>query len=297
MLVLKKYLKYIKKQETAGEHFEDKVNQLYNFYIPICFKIFKFHKFKNKTIVVSLSGGQGTGKSTISEILKIILSSIYKLNIVSFSLDDFYKTLKERKKLSKLIHPLLKTRGAPGTHDDIVLLKIIKKLKNKKFKKVIIPKFDKSKDDRFKRNFWQKITKKPDIIIFEGWCVGAKPQNKKDLKRPINQLEKKEDIKLTWRKKINNELNTNYKKIFKLVDYKIFIKAPSFNHVFKWRLLQEKKLGMKSKNKNIMKTNQVKRFIMFYERITKNMIKNFKDNDIIINLNTNHKIKSLIIND
>jgi Predicted kinase len=244
-----------------------------------------------------LSGGQGTGKSTFSEILKIILSSIYKLNIVSFSLDDFYKTLNERKKLSKLIHPLLKTRGAPGTHDDIVLLKIIKKLKNKKFKKVTIPKFDKSKDDRFKRNFWQKITKKPDIIIFEGWCVGAKPQNKKDLKRPINQLEKKEDIKLTWRKKINNELNTNYKKIFKLVDYKIFIKAPSFNHVFKWRLLQEKKLGMKSKNKNIMKTNQVKRFIMFYERITKNMIKNFKDNDIIINLNTNHKIKSLIIND
>ncbi len=297
MLILRKYFKFIKKQETSGEQFKDKVNQLYNFYIPICFKIFKLHKFENKTIVISLSGGQGAGKSTISEILKIILSSIYKLNVVNFSLDDFYKTFSERKKLSKFIHPLFMTRGVPGTHDYIMLLKIIKKLKYNKFKKVIIPKFDKSKDDRFKKNFWQKITKKPDIIIFEGWCVGAKPQNKKDLKKPINQLEKKEDIKLTWRKKINNELNTNYKKIFKLIDYKIFIKVPSFKYVFRWRLLQEKKLSIKLKKKNIMKANQVKRFIMFYERITKNMINNLKDNDIVMYLNTNHKIKSLDIND
>ena len=115
--------------------------------------------------------------------------------------------------------------------------------------------------------------------------------------KSINLLEKREDKKLTWRKKVNNELKTNYKKIFKLIDYKIYIKVPSFKYVFKWRLLQEKKLGFKSKNKSIMKTSEVKRFVMFYERITKRMMKNFKDNNIIISLSKNHKIKSINIYD
>ena len=43
----------------------------------------------------------------------------------------------------------------------------------------MIPKFDKSLDDRRPKNRWQKIKKKPNIVIFEGWCVGAKPQKKK----------------------------------------------------------------------------------------------------------------------
>lgn len=298
MSVLKnKYLKFIKKQETSGNNFRDKFNQLNDYLLPACFEIFKFQKFKKKTVVVSLSGGQGAGKSTLAKIFQIILSTIYKLKVVNISIDDFYKTLNERKKMSKFTHPLFMTRGVPGTHDSKMLYKVIKKLKDKKFKKLTIPKFDKSKDDRFKQNFWQKITKKPDIVIFEGWCVGAKPQNKKDLIKSINLLEKRDDIKLTWRKKVNNELMINYKKIFKLIDYKIYIKVPSFKHVFRWRLLQEKKLSLKSKNKSVMKTNEVKRFIMFYERITKDMMKNLKDNNIIIYLSNNHKIKSINIHD
>ena len=180
MSVLKnKYLKFIKKQETSGNNFRDKFNQLNDYLFPACFEIFKFQKFKKKTVVVSLSGGQGAGKSTLAKIFQIILSTIYKLKVVNISIDDFYKTSNERKKMSKFTHPLFMTRGVPGTHDSKMLYKVIKKLKDKKFKKLTIPKFDKSKDDRFKQNFWQKITKKPDIVIFEGWCVGAKPQKKK----------------------------------------------------------------------------------------------------------------------
>ena len=295
MSVLKnKYLKFIKKQETFGDNFKDKLS---HYLLPVCFEIFKFQKSKKKTVIIGLSGGQGAGKSTLAKIFQIILSTIYKLKVVNISIDDFYRTSSERKKLSKFTHPLFMTRGVPGTHDSKMLLQIIKRLKNKNFEKLTVPKFDKSKDDRLKRNFWQKITKKPDIVIFEGWCVGAKPQNKKDLIKSINLLEKREDIKLTWRKKVNNELMINYKKIFKLIDYKIYIKVPSFKHVFKWRLLQEKKLSLKSKNKSVMKTNEVKRFIMFYERITKDMMKNFKDNNIIIYLSNNHKIKSINIHD
>ena len=246
----KTYFKFIRSQETSGEKFNDKLRQLKNFYLPICDKLFKLYKSKNRTLLIGLSGSQGSGKSTISQILKIIFHSNFNLNVVSFSIDDFYKTSSERKKMSKSIHPLFMTRGVPGTHDSKMLYNTIKNLLKKRFKSIKIPKFDKSIDDRFKSKYWQMIKKKPDIIIFEGWCVGATPQPFKELKKPMNLLEKAEDTKLTWRKKVNNELKTNYKKIYNLLDKKIYLKVPNFKYVLKWRLLQEKKLRLKSKKKS-----------------------------------------------
>ena len=98
----------------------------------------------------------------------------------------------------------------------------------------------------------------------------------KNLKKPINVLEKKEDKNLTWRKKVNNELRLKYKKIFNKIDLLIYLKVPSFKYVFKWRLLQEKKLKKKSKGKKIMSNIQVKKFVMYYERVTKHMFLDLK---------------------
>ena len=133
---------------------------------------------KKKTKIIGLTGGQGTGKSTISNILKIVLKEAYGLETVIFSIDDFYKTFKERKILSKKISSLFLTRGVPGTHATKMLHSCIKNLKGKNFKKLIIPKFDKSIDDRSPKNKWLKIKKKPNIVIFEGWCVGVGSQKK-----------------------------------------------------------------------------------------------------------------------
>ena len=253
----KKYFKFLKKQESIGEKFRDKQRQLKKFYLPLCNKLFKLYKSKNRTLLIGLSGSQGSGKSTISQILKIIFHSNFKLNVVCFSIDDFYKTSFERKKMSKSIHPLFMTRGVPGTHDNRMLYNTIKILLKKNFHATKIPRFDKSIDDRSKSKYWQKIKKKPDIIIFEGWCVGAKPQPYKELVKPINILEKTEDTKLTWRKKVNNELKTNYKKIYNLIDKKVYLKVPNFKFVLKWRLLQEKKLIFKSKKK-VCQINKLK---------------------------------------
>ena len=93
----KKYLQFIRKQEIIGEKFKDKQKQLTNFYLPFCHKIFKLFKSKNRPLLLSLSGGQGSGKSTVAQILKLIFYSKFKLNVVCFSIDDFYKTASERK--------------------------------------------------------------------------------------------------------------------------------------------------------------------------------------------------------
>ena len=238
----KKYLQFIKSQEVLSEPFRDKLVQFNKFYLPLSKKIFNRKIKNNKTIIVGLTGGQGSGKSTISNILKIILKERFELNTVIFSIDDFYRTLNERKIMAKKIYPLFLTRGVPGTHDTKLLFNCLNQLKNLTKKILYIPKFDKSIDDRSPKKKWQKITFQPDIVIFEGWCVAATPQKNKDLIMPINILEKEKDKKKIWRSFVNKELKTTYKKIFKLIDLKIFLKVPNFDHVFKWRLLQEKKI-------------------------------------------------------
>ncbi len=295
--VTKSYLSFLKRQEVLGEPFYNKIGQLNNFYIPICDSIYQDYTKKNKTILIGLSGGQGSGKSTIAQILKLILNIKYNLNTISFSIDDFYKTLKSRKKMSKTVHKLFLTRGVPGTHDVKLLRKIFKKLLKKNFSSLLIPKFDKSIDDRVKKKRGTKVKKKPEIIIFEGWCVGSKPQKLSQLSKPINSLEKINDKKIIWRKKINNELKKNYKKIFSLIDKLIFLKVPSFEHVFKWRLLQEKKLKLTSKGKKIMSKSQIREFIMYYERITKQMLKDLKFSaDVIIKLDKKHRLSDIKFN-
>ena len=242
-----------------------------------------------------MSGGQGAGKSTITSILKFILKKQYRLELCVFSIDDFYKTKAERIRMSKNIHPLFLTRGVPGTHDINFINKTFKSLKKTKFKPVLIPRFDKSIDDRSKKSKWIKVKKPPSIIIFEGWCVGARPQKTNALQKSLNLMEKKYDADLQWRKKVNNQLKKKYKKLFNKLDKLVYLKAPSFNHISKWRLHQEKRLKLTSKNKKeIMAKSEIREFIMYYERITKHMMKDFsKISDLTIFLDKSHRSKKM----
>ena len=291
------YLKYLKKQEVFGKPIVDKIGKLNKFYLPLSEWIYSIYSKDFKTKIIGLSGGQGAGKSTITGILKLILKKKYGLNICVFSIDDFYKTKNERLRMSKKKHPLFITRGVPGTHDIALLNQTIRKLKQKKFRTVLIPKFDKSKDDRYRKNKWQKIKTKPDIIIFEGWCVGTTHQNNNELKRPINLIEKKYDENLKWRKTVNNLIKKRYKNIFNKIDKLVFLKVPHFNYIIKWRWLQEQKMKLTTKSKKTMSKTEVKEFIMFYERLTKHMIKNYsKISDLTIFLDKNHRSKKMLIN-
>ncbi len=292
--IKKIYLDFLKKKEIAGKPVIDKIGKLNTFYLPLSEWIYSEYKKDNKIKIIGLSGGQGAGKSTITGILKFILKKKYGLDLCVFSIDDFYKTKQERKKMSENIHPLFLTRGVPGTHDVDLINKIFIKLKKKTFKKVLIPKFDKSTDDRFKKSKWTKVTNRPNIIIFEGWCVGARHQKDSDLKKPLNSIESKYDTKLAWRKKVNNQLKKNYKKLFKKMDKLVYLKAPSFNHIFQWRLHQEQKLKLTSKNKKTMSKSEIKEFIMFYERITRHMMKDFtKISNLTIFLDKKHRSKKM----
>ena len=288
--------KFIESQETVSTKFKKKHILLKSFLIPLSFWIVK-KSYKKKPFIIGLSGGQGTGKTTITSIITIILKKFFKLSVFKISIDDFYKTRKSRKKLSISKHQLLKIRGVPGTHDYKMISNFFTKLKNKNFKKFKTPKFDKSIDDRCKKKDWYNIEERPDIVILEGWCVGAKAQNLSNISKPINIVEKIKDPNLIWRKYVNTQLKTNYKKLFKELNVIIYLKATNFKLLQKWRIKQEKKLWLRTKNKKnlkIMSKDEIIKFMYTYQRITQNMFKETpKYASIIMKLNSKHQIKSI----
>ena len=290
--VKKDCLKFIKSQETKADKFKNKERMIKSFLIPLCFWISE-KADKKKPYFVGLAGGQGTGKTTISSLIRIILTKYFKLNVFRISIDDFYKTRKERINLSKRVHPMLLTRGVPGTHDINMMLNFFKKSKSKKFNRLKLPTFNKAIDDRYNKKKWYDLKRRPDVIIFEGWCVGAKSEKNNTLKKTINSLEKAKDQKQIWRKYVNNQLKSKYKNLYSQLNC---LKAKNFSFLQKWRLKQERKLWIKSKVKSkIMSRGDVLNFMQTYQRITQNMFRNMpKYASVIFNLNSNHQIKSAV---
>lgn len=294
-----KCFKYIATQETKVQKFKNKDRMIKSFLIPLCFWISKI-KSSKRTIIIGLSGGQGVGKTTISSIISIILNKYFKYNVCNISIDDFYKTRKARELLSKTKHPLLLTRGVPGTHDVNLILKFLKKVKEKNFKKFKFPKFNKATDERNKIKDWNSLKSRPEIVILEGWCIGAKHQKYKQLIKSVNSTEKTFDKNLKWRKFVNLQLMTKYKKLFSQIDNYLYLNVSNFNLLKKWRVKQEKKLLINNKNKKnlkIMKTSEVLIFMQTYQRITEQMFKDMpKCASVIIKLNKNHQINKIKFN-
>lgn len=277
-------------------------------YVPLGAWLVERKSQQNGPLLVGINGAQGAGKSTLFNLIEVILSEGFGLKVVGFSLDDLYKTRGEREELSKRVHPLLMTRGVPGTHDVQLGIDILNSLKNSDENSITkIPVFDKSTDDRCPQSVWQEWVGPADVIVFEGWCVGAIPQEQQDLFDPINDLEKTEDSQLVWRDYVNSELKGAYQDLFNMIDCLVMLKVPSMEAVFEWRSLQEKKLAERIKyiydtqqptdHLRIMNEDEIVRFIQHYERLTRSMLNEMPYRaDVTLMLNDNHKISQIEIN-
>lgn len=237
-----------------------------------------------------ISGSQGVGKSTLAIIIKLVIEKIYKKKVMILSIDDYYLSKNKRNEISKKIHPLLKTRGVPGTHDINKLRRHINSFNKQKFP-ISTPKFDKLKDDCSKT---LNVVTSAQILILEGWCCGTSAVEDKYLYKNINKLELNLDKNFVWRKYYNSILKNQYQSVFKMFDITIYLKPPSFAYVLKWRALQEKNNAIKNNQKKLMNKKELSFFIQHYEKITKWMIKTMPAKaDLLINLDRNQKIKKI----
>ena len=248
-------------------------------------KLLSHLKYK-KTLMIA--GSQGSGKSTLSVLIKKFFLKFYSKNVVILSIDDFYLSSFQRKRLARKFNTdLFETRGVPGTHNLKLLDKVINNLMKKKFP-VYIPVFDKVTDN--KKNYKRKISK-VDLLILEGWCVGSKPIDMKYLKININDLEKKNDSNLIWRTAYNSAL-INYQKLFKKFDYYIFIKFPNWEFVIDWKYKQE--LDLRSIKSNIRLKKKLQQFIKYYQKLSKWMSLTTPSYcNVLITLDKNQSIKKI----
>lgn len=221
-----------------------------------------------RPIVVGLCGAQGSGKSTMSARLALRLDAA-GLRTAVLSLDDFYLTHAERLALGRHVHPLLTTRGVPGTHDLALARSTIASLVGKPGA-VAAPHFDKTLDDRAEPAAWPTYQAPVSVVILEGWCVGARPIPNADLVEPINALERVEDPAGIWRRYVNAALEGDYRAVFASLDRRILLRAPDFACVHGWRLEQEAGLTRRDPSAPpAMDATAVARFIAHYERLTR----------------------------
>jgi len=226
----------------------------------------------DETFFFGINGAQGTGKSTLADYLKLALEIEYDWHVAVLSIDDFYLTRAERDALARNVHPLLVTRGVPGTHDVQMLANCIERLRAlEPDNTMTLPRFDKARDDRANPDTRPAITGPIDLIILEGWCVGSQPQSEESLSQAINPLEEHQDESGNWRRHVNEQLQGLYAELFAQLDALVFLQAPSFDAIYRWRVEQEEKLAENSGPgaTDIMSREQIARFIHHYERLTR----------------------------
>ncbi|MDX2369792.1 MAG: kinase [Colwellia sp.] len=283
------------KQHNLPEEFKLTVKEYYK---PLADQIFNRFAQNKEAYFVGINGCQGSGKSTLTDFIATYLTTQYQLNVVVMSLDDFYFSSEKRKTLAQDVHPLLATRGVPGTHNVVELNHVLTQLKENKTG-FSIQKFNKATDNPYPEEQWEKIEKPADIIIVEGWCWGVEPQTAEQLKTPINELECQYDETGEWRNYVNNQLKIAYEPLYKKIDFWLALQAPSFDCVYKWRLEQEQKLKDRNIgliNSKIMSPTEILNFTQYFQRLSVQGCKTFSQSaDAIFYLDYDRKIKTVSI--
>lgn len=219
---------------------------------------------RKRPAILGLCGAQGSGKTTIARYAVRLLEQ-RGMRAVALSLDDFYLSRDARQRLAREVHPLLAVRGPPGTHDVPLAGAVIDQLRAKG--KVALPRFDKAADSRAPRGTWETVASPVDVVLLEGWCVGAVSQGEAALVEPVNDLEREEDPQAVWRTWVNNQLDGPYQFLFARLQDLILLQAPSFEVVAGWRAEQEAKL--RARTAGGMSEAEIARFVAHYERLTR----------------------------
>jgi D-glycerate 3-kinase len=220
--------------------------------------------------ILGLSGLQGSGKSTLARVMKLQAEARGWATEV-LSLDDFYYSRSDREALAHQVHPLLRSRGVPGTHEIELLLSVLAALPHASDKlPVTHPRFDKGRDTRIPPSRWPRVTRPPKLVIVEGWALGIRPQLQATLDVPVNELERTEDADGSWRHWVNKQLR-GYQPLWRKFDALIVLQAPSWEIVRDWRGEQEQEL-LARHAPLAMDAVAMKQFLAHFERLSRHAL-------------------------
>ena len=218
--------------------------------------------------VYAITGVQGSGKSTLAAQLAK-LGRARGLRVVALSIDDFYLGRRERSALGRRVHPLLATRGPPGTHDIDLACRSLDALRRiEDGDSVALPRFDKAGDRQLPPSRWPRVRARPDLIVFEGWFLKVPPEPESALLVPLNALEREQDPEGIWRRYCNRAL-AHYAPLWQRLDRLLWLRAPGFEVVPRWRGQAEDALRIAHPGRRAMTPEQLGHFVQLFERVSR----------------------------
>ena len=243
----------------------------------IIYEVIQKHRalHPDRPVLIGVAGAQGSGKTTACQLLEATNRPRY----ANFSIDDVYLDTQQRADLAARTHPLFVTRGPPGTHDIALARETIASLmRATPESERPIPRFDKIADKMKPRGDWPVFKGRPEAILVDAWCLGALPV---PASPPLNTVEE-EDTNGQWREIQNQFLRTSYAEWFAEFDAIVYLQAPSWDIVRRWRGQQE--VTLRGRPLTPEEEAWIDRFIQHYERITRSMIAGNMIADTVVHL-------------
>jgi D-glycerate 3-kinase len=272
-------------QQLGFKNIEPVLILLWNLWLPLAIQLTVKKSELGRTIIQGILGGQGTGKSTLAAVLKLILNYL-NYSTVTISIDDLYKTYSDRLSL-RTEYPRLVWRGPPGTHDVELGMAVLEQcLQTDNSHPILVPRFDKSAYNGAGDRTTPETTTKPDIVIFEGWFVGVHPISEDNFNTPPPPIVTAADKQFAID---NNRRLQDYVPLWSKLDRLIVFNPIDYRLSKQWRKEAEHKAI--ATGKTGMSDSQIDEFVEYFwlalhpELFITPLINNPQLTDLVIEIN------------
>lgn len=238
----------------------ERLETFWNLWLPLAIQLADERAALGRPLIQGILGGQGTGKTTLTVLLTWILAAL-GYRVCGISIDDLYKTYSERQQLQQF-DPRLRWRGPPGTHDVTLGLSVLKQLRAAEpGQPIAIPRFDKSLWNGAGDRTMPEQVSNIDIVLFEGWFVGARPVDPSVFDHAPEPIITKRDRQFA--RDINEALR-DYLPLWEQLDRLMVLAPVDYRLSQEWRRQAEQQ--MKASGKTGMSDAEIDEFVIYFWR-------------------------------
>jgi D-glycerate 3-kinase len=274
---------------------QDWIAPLWTFWLPLAQRLDRQQRALGSPFIQGILGGQGTGKTTLTQILRLILEQLGHQS-VGLSIDDLYLSYAQRCELQRQ-NPQLIWRGPPGTHDIDLGISTLNQIKHApRGTQITLPRFDKSLHQGQGDQIAPNLIALPTIVLFEGWFVGARPLTDSAF---ADECPLPEPIVTPADRRFARDCNQrlhDYLPLWTFLDSLIVLYSKDYRSSKQWR--QQAERQMRSQQKPGLSDTEVADFVTYFWRALHPQLfitplTRSSQTDLVVNIGSDHRIDEL----